>query len=184
MLEPNTRFKEEGEYSADIILSPEDPGVEDFIETLRGLAQAKFDEVQGTLSGRKAQDLRIHLPFDDEVDRESGEPTGNYVVKFRKKASGKNRDGEVWRSKLPVYNADGTPYEGLEPWGGSVIQVSAEPNAWYMNATGKAGVSLKLKAVRLLEVRTGGGGNSAEDFGFEVSAPVEASVSNEEQYPF
>ena len=94
-------------------------------------------------------------PYKPDVD-ENGDPTGHMVFPFSSKVSVKPR--------IPMFDAKGKPMKNAEVWNGSQMKVNGLLFP-YVAANG-VGISLKLNAVQILELVTGGKG-SAGGFGFE-----------------
>lgn len=92
--------------------------------------------------------------------------TGAFVPKFKLNASGTNRDGEAFTQKPALFDAKGKPFEGNDLWGGTKMKVSFEVVPYLMDSTRSAGISLRLKAVQIIELKAGGGAASADNYGF------------------
>lgn len=88
---------------------------------------------------------------------ENDEPTGEYEFNFKMKASGvSKKTGKPWTRKPAVFNAKGKPMsdeEKAKVGGGSVVKVAYEITPFYTAALG-AGVSLRLEAVQVLELKS------------------------------
>lgn len=78
-----------------------------------------------------------------------------------------------------VVNADNTKYEGDEPWSGSIGEVGLTVDMSKDN-NGKPIVQLRLRGVRLHEVKVGGGGNDDPLFG---GGAVAASAPTQDEEP-
>lgn len=117
----------------------------------------------------------------------------NYIFKAAQKkyiewfAAGEKKSVEF---NPVLLNADNTPYEGKEPWGGSIGEV-----AFILRETkGEAGAGLtfSLQGVRFHEVKIGtgeGGGDFDPLFGsstteVKASGPSEAFEEDEDDIPF
>lgn len=181
---PDTRFDDFGLYRCDLILNPSEPEHALFLKQVEELAlelgSAALDEQK--VAPAKRSQYNLVAPITDETDQ-SGESTGNKIVKVKAKAAGQRKDGSTWEYKPRIFNSDGSRYEGGDIWGGSVVQVAVEARGYAMPATRCFGVSLKLQAVLLHEIRSGGG-SSAEDFGFAVDHSESVSVAGLEDNPF
>lgn len=169
LTEPDTKFKPEGEYSVKLLLTEAEAApilklCEDMQE------QAALDEVKAQAEkGKKIKAEKIKradLPVKPYEDPESGEETGEYVVTFKKKASGVSRKtGKSWSGKVALFDAKAKPIKGdnLQIWSGSVLKVSYSPEP-FCTAIG-AGVTLRLEAVQILEL-VSGGQRDASGYGF------------------
>jgi len=102
---------------------------------------------------------------------------GVLSVNFKMKASGTTKDGKAWNRKPALFDAKGKPLEvGLTVGGGSKLILSYTPAPFYTGLIG-AGLSMRLEAVQVLELKEGGSSQSSESFGFEVRDGYEAKES-------
>jgi hypothetical protein len=171
VFEPDTKFVPEGEYSIEVSL-PEEQAA-DVCEQLDSLAQNKLEEavkdnpkLKTVLSTRKS--------YKQEVD-DNGNPTGNIVFKTKLKARVKSRDGQTFEQKPMVVDAKRTPMtQNVLVGNGSLVNVAAEPIPYVMQSTKQVGVSLRLKAVQVINLVEYASNSSAifdEEEGY-VSAAV------------
>jgi len=170
VFEPDTRYVPEGEYSIQVIM-PETEAAE-VCEQLENMAQAKLAEVVKEQPKLKNV-LATRTPFDPETD-EAGNLTGNVVFKTKMKARIKARDGRVYEQKPAVVDAKRTPMDGSQLIGnGSLIKVAVEPAPYMMQSTKQVGVTLRLKAVQIINLVEYGKTVSSifdEEDGFVASA--------------
>jgi hypothetical protein len=171
VFEPDTKFVPEGEYSIEVSL-PEEQAA-DVCEQLDSLAQNKLEEavkdnpkLKTVLSTRKS--------YKQEVD-DNGNPTGNIIFKTKLKARVKSRDGQTFEQKPMVVDAKRTPMtQNVLVGNGSLVNVAAEPIPYVMQSTKQVGVSLRLKAVQVINLVEYASNSSAifdEEEGY-VSAAV------------
>jgi len=93
------------------------------------------------------------------------EEDGSITFNYKMKAVGKRKDGTMFKRRPRLFDAQGNPAPaGLRVGGGSLIRVSYEMYPFWTALIG-AGVSLRLEAVQVIELKEFGGGN-AESFGF------------------
>jgi hypothetical protein len=131
----------------------------------------------------------VHTIYDEETE----EPTGDIEVRFTMPFSGTyksgKKEGEKWYrapdifdakgNKLPYFNRNKitgviTPNKAAPGiWGGTVGRVSFEVGldkeqqpGYFVPATGAAGLSLRMQAVRIITL-VSGGQRSASDYGFD-----------------
>ena len=174
VFEPDTKFVPEGEYSIQVSL-PEEQAAE-VCEQLDNMAQAKLAEavkdnpkLKTVLSTRKS--------YEAEVD-DDGNPTGNIIIKSKLKARVKSRDGQTFEQKPMVVDAKRTPMEGNVLVGnGSLVNVAVEPIPYVMQSTKQVGVSLRLKAVQVINLVEYG--NSSSSIFDEEDGYVTAAVSKD-----
>lgn len=177
--EPDTKFKADGEYSVKLILDGEQ--AEKLIKKL----QPYYDEAVKAgeaaykklpVKTRKQNDFKTvpfyHPVYDDDTEEE----TGDYEFTFKMKASGENKKtGKRWTMKPVVFDAKGVPLKKVpNVWGGTVGKVSFsipymqddnEAPGFFTVGVG-AGLSLRLEAVQIIELVSGGGSRNAKDYGF------------------
>ena len=147
---PDTKFDEEGQYKVNLILSQEDakPLIQQINESF---AQNLKEETKKN----KGKDIKTaNPPYSDELD-DDDKPTGNIVIKFKSKAI----------YPPAIFDAQGNVMKDSNIWGGSEIRVNGSIAPYYVPLIG-AGVSLRLRAVQVIEYVEGGTG-SADRFGFE-----------------
>lgn len=129
------------------------------MEAAKGAAKVKLKEKIGALA--------LYVPFASEVDDE-GEPTDGVIFKAKMNASYEDKKTKKRVNIKPLfYDASNPPQQVKNPpdiWGGSEIRVSALIVPTYVDASGVCGVSLRLRAVQLITVRSAGA--SAESLGF------------------
>jgi hypothetical protein len=170
VFEPDTRYVPEGEYSIQVVV-PETEAAE-VCEQLENMAQAKLAEVVKEQPKLKNV-LSTRTPFEDETD-ETGNPTGNVLFKTKMKARIKSRDGRVYEQKPAVVDAKRTPLDGSQLIGnGSLVKVAVEPVPYMMQSTKQVGVTLRLKAVQIINLVEYGNTTSSifdEEDGFVTSA--------------
>lgn len=160
LTQPDTRFDESGHYKTNLILKTEEAGelmqrIDKALEVSRELAQEKA-------KGKKVK--QADAPYFEEVD-DAGNSTGNTIFKFKCKAQIVSKDGTIIPNKVALFDAKGTPMKDVNVWSGSEIKVSAELIPYYTAMVG-AGVSMRLRAVQIIKLVEGGGGN-AKGFGFD-----------------
>jgi hypothetical protein len=166
----------EGRYKVGVILSEAEAAP--LLKTLEPLLEQARIEGEEGFAGlkveqrKKLKELTMNDLYSVEYDRETEEPTGNLIFNFKMAASGtsKKANGSVsnWNRKPALFDAKGKPLTGKLPeiWGGTVGVVAFEAYPYFIAGTGTAGVSLKLSAAQIIELRSGGQ-RDASDFGFD-----------------
>ena len=149
VFEADTRYVPEGEYSIQVVL-PEEEAVE-VCEQLEKMAETKLAEVVKE-NPKLTNVLSTRQPFEMDTD-EAGTPTGDLVFKSKMKARVKSRDGKVYEQKPMVVDAKKTPMDGNTLIGnGSTVKIAVEPIPYMMQATKTVGVTLRLKAVQVIDI--------------------------------
>jgi hypothetical protein len=187
----------EGKYEVRLVLKAEDPATKQFIAALNPIyneaiadAEAKFKELK-VETRKKLKQVTVNDLFTTLYDKETEQPTGFIEFKFKMAASGvanKGKDNErKWTSLPAVFDAKGTLIKKVpEIWSGSTGKISFEAQPYFIPGTAAAGLSLKLKAAQLIELRQGGSrdasdyGFGAEDDGYEYNSEAGAEGFGDE----
>lgn len=167
--EPDTKYKKEGEYSVKLRFKPSELPAE-WLAQFEALLDESFEQKKAELiekkHGAKAKSLTRRDVVQEEMDRETGEPTGYVTINCKMKASGISKAGKPWSRKPVLFDA---ARNTLDPapavWGGSVLKVAGEAMTYYAPNDNIVGVTFYLNAVQVLKLVTGGGGD-ASSFGF------------------
>jgi hypothetical protein len=187
----NEKFpKPEGEYQVRLRGALSDPAVTAFLKLLEphykaALANAEEEfkklkvDVRKKLGSVKPNDL-----FTTLYDKETEEPTGEIEFKFAMKASGEvkkgPRAGKKWTAKPAIFDAKGKALANPPTiWGGTIGKISFEivEGGYFIPGTAAAGLSMKLKAVQLIEL-SNGSAKDAKGFGFGEEDGFEAGDDN------
>lgn len=178
---PDTKFKPEGEYRVQLVLDPNNAEAKKFLDLVRSLADEACDSERAGLKPVKAKTLTTYYPFRDEYGPD-GEPTGNVEVLCKTLASFTDAEGNSVSKKLPLFDASGAPItKTLNIGSGSKICVACEVVPFYAPASNQAGISLRMRAVQIIELKTWQGG-TAEKFGFaKTEGFVQDEVSDDQQ---
>ena len=160
LIEPETKFNPEGVYKATAVIdSAEAAALSDALDDLLTRHKASLKQQDPSKKDWKLADLPYGY---EEID---GKPC--FVIKTKMKAKGIDRDGRAWSSVPALFDSKGQPVRDRESlkgmWSGTVAKVNFEACPFYQAALG-AGITLRLKAVQIIDLVEGGG--SAESFGF------------------
>lgn len=179
--EPDTKFDDIGYYKVDVVLSPEDS--EELIQEIDELYEENLEAQAAALSKPRKKISPAKLKkgsrgYEEELDEETDEPTGNIIFKFKMKA-GFKRNGKIVPMNPKIYDRYGHIVED-DIGGGSEIKVAYKAAGYYTAQSG-AGVTLYLNAVQVLELRQWAG--NAAGYGFEIEdAPEEPDSDGFDQF--
>jgi len=103
-------------------------------------------------AGKKIK--KADLPWEEVVDPETLEPTGEWAFKFKLKQEGKNfTSGQTWINKFPWLNSKREPI--AKPTeivgGGSVLSVGTDVVTW--NAPIGFGMTLRINSVQVVDLK-------------------------------
>lgn len=156
---PDFEFDEAGVYQTKLRLTGTDAeSFKAFCASEQQKAAAEAKE-SGKFKGKGAVPL-ANLPVSEDED-------GNLLFNFKMKAKGTTRNGETFTREPKLFDAKGVPCNDARVGGGTVARISFEPYGYYSKMVGGAGVSLRLEAVQILDLKEWSGGRSADGFGFE-----------------
>lgn len=163
LIEPDTQFNADGEYKVKLRLSPDSKVYDEKRKALTDI-QSFIDEKM-TAALEKAQQENKGKIKEADAPYTIDEETGEVLVNFKLKAKGQTRDGKEFEQRPALFDAKGKPFDGESIWGGSRIKISFEVVPFYTKLIG-AGVTMRLKAVQIIELKAGGSGGSADSYGF------------------
>lgn len=183
--EPDTKFKEAGEYGVKLILSAE--AGQALIDKLTPLydeaveaGEAEYAELP--VATRKKTPFKTNDFYTPVYNEDTEEETGEIEFTFKMAASGVNKKtGKTWERKPAIFDAKGKPMVNPPAiWGGTEGKVNFEVMP-YFTATAGAGISLRLNAVQILELVSGGMSRSASAYGFGEEEGFDASEMDAEE---
>jgi len=150
---PSTKFKEDGEYSVKVIV--ESSEAQEFIAKLKAVFKDAYREQCSLL---KKDKLKMHdYPWSEQED-------GTVSFKFAAKAKIRTREGQVYDKKVALFDTKGNPVTDLIG-SNSMIKVAFDVAPWYVPSMGM-GLSLRMKAVQVVELVAPSRNVSANSFGF------------------
>ena len=164
---PDIKFDKDGVWRASLRLNKED--AKPIIEMITLAIEENADNE----TKKRNKTIKIaNPPFSEDED-------GNFVFNFKLKSSGIRQNGEKWSQKPVLYDSKGNLFDPQNNiiWGGSQAKVAFQTIPYFVGAVG-AGVSLRLKAVQIIELVTGG--KDASSFGFTEEEGFEAKGKNED----
>lgn len=153
---PDTKFDKDGVYSVDLELDGTNKEAASFIAALR---KAADDAYKATCESKGSKKLkRADLPIKD------GE--GDMIrIKFKLKAKAGN-DEKSWAQKPALFDAQGLALQNPPNVGsGSKIKVAFEVIPFFTAMVG-AGVSLRMKAVQIIDLKEYVPGDRFDAYGF------------------
>lgn len=165
---PSTKFKPEGEYSVKLVLSKEDG--EKLVEQIKAVLRDAYKEQCALLKKDK-------LKMADFPWKETEE--GKLEIKFAQTASFTSKTGETYERKIALFDTKGNPVSD-SIGSNSILRCAADVYPWYTPLLGM-GVSLRLKAVQVVELVAPSMNLSASAYGF--TSEEEGYVSGGESFP-
>jgi hypothetical protein len=155
---PDTKFDKDGVYSVDLEMDPSNKPAADFIASLRKAADEAYKATCDSKGGKKLK--RADLPI-KETDE------GKVRIKFKLKAKAGNEE-KSWDQKPVLFDASGMAIQTPPNVGsGSRIKVAFEVVPFFTAMVG-AGVSLRLKAVQIIDLKEYVPGDNFDAYGFKA----------------
>lgn len=163
---PDTKFNTEGTYSVKLSFSGDE--AQELSAFLDNKLQESIAEAKQNNPNKKIKEADAPYSWDDN---------GTLTVSFKMKASGVTKEGKPWNRKPALFDAKGKPLDAtVMVGGGSKLIVNYTPAAFYTAMIG-AGLSMRLEAVQVIELKEGGG-QSSESFGFKEQDGFEAAAES------
>jgi len=184
---PDTKFDRDGAYNVTLKLHEGDDGVQKLLDMIDEATDTAYQNaLKDIKSAKTRREIEKQVPYDYEEDEDTGERTGYVLFKFRRKASGVDDNGKRWKATIPMFDAKKNPVTE-QVGGGSVIRVSFHMAEYYVAGQKKAGVSMRIAGVQVLELKSFGVDADSlgfdEEDGFESSGEVDAGESGEQDEP-
>jgi hypothetical protein len=172
--EPDKKFKADGEYSVRLVCKREE--AEPFIEAVKEIFVKHYKD---TCAKENKKELKLaEMPW-KKVSNQSGVETGEIEIKFALAAKiVSKKTGQSWEQRPALFDSKGNVIQD-RVGGGSTLKVAAEVYPWFTPLLG-CGVSLRCRAVQVIELHQYSGGN-ASNFGF--TAEEEGFVAGGESFP-
>jgi hypothetical protein len=183
VFEPDTKFDPNGIYTINLQMPEEDAA--EMCEQLEQLAQERFNQEVKRKPALK-NTLSMSTPINPVYDRETGDATGDVEFKFKLKAKINTKAGDVYEQKVAVFDAKRKPIDGgVNIGNGSTVKVAFEPIPYMMSATKTVGVSLRLKAVQVIDLVEYSNSASIfdEEDGYEATT-AEVTPIRKDETPF
>lgn len=171
VMTPSTKFNKDGVYSANILISKAEG--EKLAAKIKDIRTQQY-KTYG--KGSTVQELTKCIPFvevvkneEGEVVKESPDKDGRYILKTSAKAFIENGKPRV---KIPVFDAKQNPVGDVRIGEGTTAKLALSLEGY--TVANKTGVSVKLKAVQIIDLVEYGTGN-AESYGFDEEEGFESS---------
>lgn len=164
LTKPDTKFNPDGEYK----ISVEIPGAaaQDIATFLDEQFAASVAKAKKENPGKKIKEGDVPYSVNDD--------TGKVTVRFKLKAKVTPKQGDPFEQRPALFDAKGKPIGAdAKIGGGSKVKVAYELVPYYTAIAG-AGVSLRLKAVQVIDLVEFSGGASSEAYGFGEEEGYEA----------
>lgn len=154
--EPDTKFNPDGDYKTNLILE-DTPEVRDMIAKLEQIREDFIAEWQSDPRNKGKKFMEADL-FDENDD-------GTLTIKMKAKARITTREGQTVDTKIPLFDAKNKPiFDKIG--GGSTIRVNFQPIPYYMASTKMMGISYRIKAVQVIDLKMWDGDGDASKYGF------------------
>lgn len=174
LTKPDTKFNPDGDYKVNLEIDSKD--AQDLMSLLDEQLAASVEKAKEENKGKKIKEGDAPYSINEE--------TGKVTFKFKLKAKVTTKSGESFDQKVAIFDAKGKPLvETPNIGGGSKMKVSFEVVPFYTALVG-ASVSLRVRAVQIIELHefSGGAGAGAFGFGEEDGYEAEESAPNNNEF--
>lgn len=145
---PSFKFDKDGRYV--LILAVPDAEAVNLRKELEALADKGYSQMCDEQGKKRLK--RAELPLSQEVNEETGEPTGYTLINLSQRAVITPKDGEPYEVTVACFTAKRNPIPKTTQWGsGSKVRAKFEV-APYFSAGAGAGITLRLKAVQVIDL--------------------------------
>lgn len=165
---PDTKFNADGEYSISLTFRDDDAAITTLLnqELDKSLEKAKEEN-----QGKKIKQADSPVVENDD---------GTITLKFKLKAKVTPKNGEPFEQRPALFDSKNKPLgRDVKIGGGSKVKVAFEVIPFYTALVG-AGISLRLKAVQLIDLVEYAGGDGGS-YGFGETDGYEAQASEKEE---
>jgi hypothetical protein len=164
LTKPDTKFNPDGEYKVSLELDAS--AAEEIVSFLDEQFEQSVANAKKENAGKKIKEGDVPYSVNEE--------NGKVTVRFKLKAKVTPKKGEPWDQKVAIFDAKGKPILGeIKIGGGTKMKVSYELVPYYTAIAG-AGISLRVRAVQIIELVEYGSGAQAGSFGFGEEDGYEA----------
>ncbi len=179
VLEPDTKWNPLGDYSINLQMTQEEAAP--MCEKLEQIVQEAFKKAVKEKPPLK-NSLTTQPVVSTVYDKDTGDDTGIQEFKFKLKAKVQRKDGTYYEQAPAVLDAKKQPLpKDMLIGNGSRVKVAFEPIPYVMQATKRVGVSLRLKAVQVIDLVEYGNTAASvfdEEDGF-IAPPPSDTASND-----
>ena len=164
--EPDTKFKEEGEFTVKLAYDPDDDGFKQLVAKLEAKRDELFQEFLSE-NPKLKKTAKVAPVFAEEVDKE-GDETGRVTLNFKMRHKCKSKKtGKTWEQRPDIFDAKGVKLETPpQIGGGSTLRVSFETTGSYVQSAKTFYLSLRMLAVKIIDL-VEFGSRTADDYGFD-----------------
>lgn len=167
---PDTKFNPDGDYKVTLVVPVQEADtIMSFLDEQLAASQAQATKAN---PGKKIKVADAPYKIDEE--------NGNVEINFKLKARVNMQNGDSFEQRPALFDAKGKPLTDVNVGGGSKVKVSYECVPFYTALIG-AGISLRLRAVQVIDLVEFTGGADAGAYGFEEE---DGYASNAEANPF
>ena len=172
LTKPDTKFNPDGDYKVNLEIDSKD--AQEIMSFLDEQLALSVEKAKKENAGKKIKE--------GDAPYTVNEDTGKVTLKFKLKAKVTTKSGDQFDQKVAIFDAKGKPIVDVPNiGGGSKMKVSYEVIPFYTALVG-AGLSLRVRAVQIIELHefSGGAGAGAFGFGEEDGYEAETTAPNNE----
>ena len=166
---PDTKFNPDGDYKVNLEIDPTE--ITTFLD----------EQLEASIAAAKKENPSKKIKEGD-APYSVNEETGKVTLRFKLKAKVHPKNGESFDQSPALFDAKGKPLsKDIKIGGGSKMKVSYEILPYYTAIAG-AGISLRLKAVQVIDLVEYSSGGSGESYGFGKEDGYEATEETTNEF--
>lgn len=170
----DTKFNADGLFHVDLELDGSD--AEDLKARIKEAAQAALDEELAKMKPGEAKKWSLYVPYEAEVDDDTGEETGSTIFNFKQNAKIKDKKtGELKDVKIELRDSQDNVITAAV-YSGSEGRIMFSMRKIIMSSDKKVGVRLDFAKVQITKLVNGGAGG----FGAVEGGYVSQGTSSQE----
>ena len=169
LVEPDTKFNPDGVYKTGLLVDEEaaEPLAKAMTECITEFKERTLAEASPKRR-KKLESYTVKEHYQAEID-DDGEETGLVCFKLSLQRLVKPKGKPDFYQELGLFDTKNKriPREGLRIWGGTTFIAAGELVPYCLDSAQSFGVSLRMRAVQIHDLRSGG--DSPEGYGFEAT---------------
>lgn len=168
---PDFEYKDEGEFHVRLRFDPETPGLDELRAKAEELLDEAFEAKSAELTREKKGALlkKLHKVdvIKEELDRETGEPTGALIIRAGMKHRITPKNSEPFEKTPDVFDAKRKRLRKVPKVGpGSELKLSVRLMEYFISKEGEMGIRFELEGAQILKL-VQSGSRDAASYGFD-----------------
>lgn len=175
---PQTKFNPDGTFSIGVLFDPNEESTKRLLKRIDATFKSACDAVAAQL-GPKKQFRKSDPPYKPYLDKDDND-TGLIQLNFKRQAI-YMKDDEKIKVRIPFFDSMARPItDDVNMGGGSTVKVRFNCRGYYVPAIG-VGVSLRLEAVQVFNLKHSFDKNDPTSYGFSAEEAADGDTMGGEE---